>query len=158
MSQIHVPIDISNLSGVIPPGDDILYSTLCTVEYIKILPGDRAQWESHLLITRSGFAAFTLIEKETKDKGEIKYTISKKGPFIPEFVKWEDLRGAALKKVPFTKDIFSHVLTNKQFVTYKVKFDEKFESKQHFKQRSNEFGGFCRILWEKRREELSLNK
>ena len=153
MSQIHVPIDITNLSGVIPPGDDILYSTLCNVMYAKItLPLRETEWDSYILITRSGFASFTLIGKE-KAIDLLKYNISQKGNFIPKFAKWEEL-----DSIKFFKSEIVFKLANREFLHYIVKFDEKFESKEKFKQRKNDFGGFCRALYEKRKEQLNLNK
>ena len=55
--DIYVPIDYSNVKSVIPPGEDIVYSTLCNVT--AGTPVYRRKWTSHVLITTDGIAYTT---------------------------------------------------------------------------------------------------
>ena len=57
MSDIYVPLDYSKVKTVIPPGEDIVYSTLCYVT--AGTPAYRRKWTSHVLITTDGVAYTT---------------------------------------------------------------------------------------------------
>jgi len=59
LAEIYVPIDYSYIRKVIPQGEDILYSTMCKMiidegfgpAYTKL-----TTWNTHVLMTKSGFA------------------------------------------------------------------------------------------------------
>lgn len=58
MSDIYVPIDFSDLKSVIPPGEDIIYSTLCkgiaTID--EVTKRKTTTWITHVLFTQNGVA------------------------------------------------------------------------------------------------------
>ena len=61
MTDIYVPIDYSNLRAVIPPGEDIIYSTLCLAKIkssrgIGYVEYTTTKWKTHVLMTPKGFA------------------------------------------------------------------------------------------------------
>ena len=56
MSDLYLPINYSNLSKLIPEGEDIIYSTLCEVKFF--LGTYKHTWKSHVLITPN-YVAFT---------------------------------------------------------------------------------------------------
>ncbi len=59
MSNIYVPIDYSEVSGVIPGGEDILYSTLCHIKERGGFAGSTAYkktYNSHMVLTNNGIA------------------------------------------------------------------------------------------------------
>lgn len=63
MSNIYVPIDFTNLSEVIPEGDDILYSTICRVEVVGLALKPKRKHKAHVLITDSGYAITNSLRK-----------------------------------------------------------------------------------------------
>lgn len=150
MSNLYVPIDYSQLSEVIPEGEDILYSTLGFAQLISAM-GGKIKWNTHILITKSGFAAFSRVEKYLTKKGKEKYNIIKKKKTIATFYPWHELKGSGLKTTPFTKKKVIVVLSKVNFIHYEAKIDKNFESSNSFNQRSKEFGTFCQKLWEERR-------
>jgi len=56
MSDIYVPIDYSDIKNKIPPGEDIIYSTLCKGQTSQNLgtKTKRWTWISHVLMTPNG--------------------------------------------------------------------------------------------------------
>ena len=58
MRNIHVPINVSDLTNVLPSNDNILYSTFCKVRSVLSSPTTKyvSEWISHVLITESGIA------------------------------------------------------------------------------------------------------
>jgi len=133
MSNIHVPID-SNLSEVIPKGEDILYSVDCRAELKG--RGKKANWKTPILVTKSGFASFTRMEKYLTNTGKTKYNLRKKNlGMIITFTPWVELGlGASVKKTPFTKNRIVHVITNFRWLHY-------------VDIRKTKLGDFCRNLW-----------
>jgi hypothetical protein len=56
MADIYFPIDSSVAKNVIPPGEEIIYSTLCKIVHSG-LPGSGTptrKWDSHVLLTPKG--------------------------------------------------------------------------------------------------------
>lgn len=61
--EIYVPIESSQLTNLLPKGDEIVYSTLCRV-YATFTLGIKSgkyvsnihEWTSHVLLTKYGFA------------------------------------------------------------------------------------------------------
>jgi hypothetical protein len=138
MSKIFVPIDSSNLSELIPEGDDVIYSGYCNV---RIVAGKaKIKWKSHVLATKSGFAAFTNIAP-SKDKGKyIRYKERKKKEgMIAQFIPWEEF-GTDINMPPFSKNAASYTLNrdaSKFKRIYVVHKDPNYKG----------FGHFCRDLW-----------
>ncbi len=139
MSNIFVPIDSSNLSELIPEGDDILYSEYCNVQSRG--SAIVLKWKSHVLATKSGFAAFTRIEP-SKDKG--KYILykerKKKEGMIAQFIPWEDF-GTDINKPSFAKNHVK-VILNKDSSLFRHKIYVWYKDPN-----SRGFGHFCRDLW-----------
>jgi len=71
MEGIYVPIDFSDLKEILPPNEEIIYSTLCTIRFSYwIYKGRafkrRAKYNSHVLITEKGIAYYCRIVKSNK--------------------------------------------------------------------------------------------
>lgn len=139
MSNILIPINSSSLSELIPEGDDILYSTLCSV---KALAGNvTIKWQTHVLATKSGFASQTKLEPK-KEKGKfIKYRARKKKEgLITQFLPWEEF-GTDINKPPsFAKNRVIHTLNADAGVLKRIYVNYK-------DIKGKEFGHFCRDLW-----------
>lgn len=138
MSNIHVPIDTSNLSEIIPEGEDILYSTMCKVNAVGY--NADSKWESHVLVSKSGFASFTRLKPYETKSGSPRYKVGKKKEGLTMlFTKWEEL-STNIEKPPFKADVMSHVLNpeasllRRTFAVYKGITTKG-------------FGHFCRDLW-----------
>ncbi len=56
MSDLFIPINFSNLSKLIPEGEEIIYSTLCEVKFFLLKK--KYVWKSHVLFTPN-YVAFT---------------------------------------------------------------------------------------------------
>ncbi len=120
MSDIYIPIDYSEVKNIIPPGEDIVYSTLCKVRNTisHTMGGSTTRkWISHVLITTKGIA----------------YTIpQKKAPIELRYLFWYDIdkvfsRGFMLR--PKFKIVTEFILAQ----------DPNFESKESFKERHKLF-------------------
>ncbi len=139
MSKIFVPIDSSNLSEVIPEGDDIKYSTFCNV---KAVAGNTTiKWKSYVLATKSGIALQTKLEP-SKEKGKyIRYKARKKKMgLIAQFIPWEEF-GTDINKPPrFGKNRLVHILNANAGALKRIYVNYK-------DTRGIEFGHFCRDLW-----------
>ncbi len=139
MSNIYVPIDSSNLSEVIPGGDDILYSTLCNVKAVAYKV--KIKWRSHVLATKSGIALQNKLEPK-KEKGKyMKYKARKKKlGLIAEFHPWEEF-GRDINKPPrFTKNSIVYTLNADAGKLKRIYI--------FYKDRDGQlFGHFCRDLW-----------
>ncbi|MFW9818806.1 MAG: hypothetical protein ACFFE5_04285 [Candidatus Thorarchaeota archaeon] len=125
ISDIYVPIDYSDLKSIIPPGEDIIYSTLC--KGIASVPHKYdarkkiiTKWATHILITPNGIAW---------NKPNY-YT--KKQPSTQEYTNLE-----------FIDRFFRMKVVGSGFSFYpadlKVVRDENYESKEKFKERSRKF-------------------
>ncbi|MHA2008926.1 MAG: hypothetical protein ACXABO_12265 [Promethearchaeota archaeon] len=142
MSDIYVPIDYSDVKSVIPPGEDIIYSTLCncsTGVYKSPTKTKIIKWTSHVLITPNGIAYV---------KADFK---KKKNPPTKEYSSWDD--------------VFSIVSMGRLgmgFVIDEMAFhlarEENFETKEKFSERSREFiAKFRPLLIEKKERWLEQN-
>lgn len=66
MSQIHVPIDYSDLKRVLPTNAEIIYSTICRIYYVIDYPLT-VGFQSHVLFTPEGIAYFCLPDPKDKE-------------------------------------------------------------------------------------------
>ncbi|KKM02424.1 hypothetical protein LCGC14_1784560 [marine sediment metagenome] len=130
MSTIYVPIDFTNLSEVIPEGDDILYSTICRVEIIGISYKQKRKHKSHVLITNSGFAITNSLRKSNLELN---------------FYPWNNIN---YWKKRFFKNRFASVkYRTAGRLKCKVSYDSRFEDKASFNKRRSTFGIYCKELW-----------
>ena len=56
MAEIYVPIDFSEVKNVIPPGEDIIYSSLAKGMAVSVVKNKRFTWQTHFLATNNGVA------------------------------------------------------------------------------------------------------
>jgi len=134
MSNIHIPIEETNLLEVVPEGEEILYSVNCRAEFIR--RGKNKKWLTPVLVTKTGFASFTRLKKFFNENGEIEYVLrDKKQGLIPTFTPWVDLGlGISKKKTPFVKNRIVHVISNFKWLHY-------------IDLQKTKLGDFCRDLW-----------
>lgn len=130
--QIFYPIDealLNDFSHIIKK-EDILYSTLCKINYIQAQSSTlssvrNVRWESPVLITRKGIAYKHFLTKKKRQ-----YT----------FTDWIQLFWPK----------YIEALTNKKLKfginNFVVIRDVKFESEQLFNERRNKFNSFCYLL------------
>ncbi len=135
MSNIFIPIEYSNVSEVVPKGDDILYSTLCEMYKLQV-GGSHKKWESQVLLTQSG-CAFNGPKKRKKTE--------------LLFLKWTGLRKirTTLSKnlaLRYGRGGYGEIRLN-------VMRDPEYESEEDFLKRKNNFPNFCRELWSKQKQE-----
>jgi len=147
MRNIHVPINVSGLTSVLPSNDNILYSTFCKVRSVfsyqpnMYLRGTKyvSEWISHVLITESGIA-FTIP--------------SKKKPLELKFFKWGDI--VAVKHPPNVGISAVRILPKVVFYTFMLTHFKELESIQTFQNRLHYFPELCVSLhkWSRRPEKL----
>ncbi len=123
MTDIYVPIDYTNLNSVIPPGEDIIYSTLCKVT--QTLVAGELKWESHVLMTTKGFAY-----SKTRGRKSLKGI----------YVDWYK------KRVTRTK-------ITTPLMQFKIKRDPNYESSGAFYTRSQNFKATIKPIVEAREKE-----
>ncbi len=142
MSGIYVPIDYSDIKNVIPPGEDIIYSTLCIGFTLQSL-GTKTKtyrWASHVLMTPNG-VAYTFPDM-TKRKAPPKQVYS----------SWDKFDTIVSKGK-------SSVGINARFVEFRLVREENYESKEKFKDRLKEFiAKFRPLLIKKKEQWLELNR
>ncbi len=135
MSNFYVPIDYSNVSEVVPKGDDILYSTLCKILRSRV-GGGSIKWKSHVLITESG-CAFSVPKRRKKTD--------------LSFLKWTDLRNV--------RTTISEKLLLRWGVSAYSKIrliairDPEYESEEDFLKCKSNFPNFCKELWSKQKQQ-----
>lgn len=120
MSNIYVPIDFSNAKDRIPPGENIVYSTLC-----QVTSGSAAyttKYLSHVLMTEKALV--------------YSQPVSKKLPLLYHYVPWNKIRG--ISKTRFQRGQ----------IYFKLVFDGTYETKEGFKQRCKEFKSIIKPLKE----------
>lgn len=143
MAEIYVPIDFSDIKNVIPPGEDIIYSTLCQGTHSQNLGTKTKTWKwiSHCLMTKNGVAyTFPSLQK-------------KKEPPQKIYSKWEDILAIA------SAGKFGVGFTLSLITSYKLVRNENFETKEKFKERSKAFVAKFRPLVIKKQEEwLEANR
>lgn len=130
MSDIHLPIDYSNLKAVIPPGEDIIYSTLCIVIDSLTVPLITKNWLSHVLLTTKGLA----------------YTKPKRKKSLQAFyVDWNNV-----------KNVYMGGIRLKILIDLRLARDPIFESNEAFIMRKNRFRTTIKPVMEKRKKEWEL--
>ncbi|MCK4286033.1 MAG: hypothetical protein KAX18_07510 [Candidatus Lokiarchaeota archaeon] len=143
MSKILAPIDSSNLSELIPEGDDIKFSTQCDVRARQgtTIGSTIAKWKSFVLATASGIALQNRLElNQYKDK-HLRYKVRKKKMgLVAEFVPWEEFGTDINKGPPFGRNRIVLVINAKYGVT--KRFYIIFKDRIGYG-----FGHFCRDLW-----------
>jgi len=143
MSDIYVPIDYSDIKNKIPPGEDIIYSTLCKGQTSQNLgtKTKRWTWISHVLMTPNGLVyTFPDVRK-------------KKAPPLQIYDTWENIKSI----VSVGKFGTGFVLS--RGTDFKLVRGEDFETKEKFKERSKEFiAQFRPLLIKKKEEWLELNR
>ena len=129
MSNIYVPQDYSILTKVLPQGEEILYSTICKIQAIGHRIRGRKKWESHVIITKSGFASIMYNEN---------HRVSLK------FIPWEDFSDEEIALFSKNRIIYSPI----EGMTYlfEVVREKNCETKECFNDRADKFGEFCRKL------------
>jgi hypothetical protein len=120
MSNIHVPIDTSEVASVIPAGEDIVYSTIC---YVKERGGVgptayKKKYSSHVVLTANGIAF------------EIKRKLSKKYLYSP----YIDRRFRVV-----LKGVNGFHLGGGTSYSFRLKYRKEFEDKQEFNERNHNF-------------------
>ncbi len=112
--EICVPIDVTNLKAVIPPGEKIIYSTLATGSTMR--QNGTLVFDSHMLITTKGIAI-------KFEDGANRY--------------------CSLREVQIFYDGFSGDLRYTSITVCRVKFsfkwEARFETKEEFNQRVKNF-------------------
>lgn len=131
MSNLYVPIDYSNVSEVVPDGDDILYSTLCKI-YRSQVGGGTVKWNSHVLITQSGCAL--IVPKRRKKMGL-------------SFLKWIDLR--KVRSTASEKLLMRWGISAYAKIRLEVIREPEHESVEDFLKSRSTFNNFCIDLWTK---------
>jgi acyl-CoA-binding protein len=160
MPEGFIPIDYSNLKDVIPPGEDILYSTLCVAETVSgintplVKDYKKHTWKTHVLLTENGIA-FTYPRDINYKKKELK-----NNPNLQDnhFIPWENTLGIAkVKKRGRISlcDIKGKI--NYSPWLYLVNFTDKESKKQYIERMDNLINSFAPIQSlkrEKLEEEL----
>ena len=131
MVDIYYPIDSPSgnvLKNIIPPGEEIIYSTLCKIKF-KTPPsyttGVKERSVSHVLLTNKGLAYYNNIY----------------GRFL--YFDWAQVRGIYLKKAI---EIFAGL----DLILIR---DDNFETEEDFKKRSKEFAKKIKPIMNARKEE-----
>ncbi|MFX1297870.1 MAG: hypothetical protein ACFFD2_23865 [Promethearchaeota archaeon] len=123
MTDIYIPIDYTNLKSVIPPGEDIIYSTLCKVTQ-TLLAGE-IKWESHVLMTTKGFA-YTKPQERKLLKGI--------------YVDWNRIK-------------LGRKTMGLRLTFFKLKRDPNYESRETFDKRSQNFKATIKPIVDARKKE-----
>ncbi len=129
MSNIYVPKDYSILTKVLPEGEEVLYSTICKIQATGHRIRGRKKWESHVLITKSGFASIMYNEN---NRVSLKY------------IPWVDFSGEEVALFSKNRIIYNPI----EGITYllEVVREKNCETKECFSERAEKFGEFCRKL------------
>lgn len=139
MSNILTPIDSSDLSELIPEGDDVKYSTFCNVRAQAF--NVNYKWKTHVLVTISGVAIQNKLEPY-KDKGKyIKYRPRKKKEgLLSQFIPWEEFGTDVNKSPHFGKNKFMQILNKDSGLRARITITYKDTI-------GSELGNLCRDLW-----------
>ena len=143
MGEIYVPIEYSEVINIVPPGEEILYSTMCKMTYLSP-SGSISRWISHVLLTEGGLAC-----TNAKDKGsfELKYIPWTKVVFISGKAFTIDLGD----KYPSTMD--------HHMVTCVLLRNPNFETEETFRERKTRFPTiFVPLLIQKKEEFLQSTR
>lgn len=124
MVDIYIPIDSSPAKNIIPPGEEIIYSTLCKIVQGSAPATTLRKWLSHVLLTNKGLV----------------YTYPSNKAFYHD---WADVRGIYFNKFIEISQSFKLFL----------KRDPNFETKEGFKKRKKEFGNKIKPIMNERKDE-----
>jgi hypothetical protein len=129
MADIYYPLDSTSakvIQAIIPPGEDVIYSTLCKIKYSTPPPFvEKKRYRSQVLLTNKGVAY-------------INYTVKR-----CIYFDWAQVRGIYYKKVI---EIFAGL----DLVLVR---DPDFETKEDFKKRTKEFASKIKPVMNARKEE-----
>jgi len=150
MSDIYVPIDTTEVRNVLPEGEEIIYSTLCSGYYTLRSATTKPQtmwFDSHLLITEKSFA----------------YTIGISGEAILYYRPLNQMlavrgRKFRLKAAIGKSTILKYAYGKEKYRDYYFKLvrDKSVEAKEKFKERAAEFENkFVSLILESNREFLA---
>lgn len=146
MENIYVPLDFSNLREFLPPNEEIIYSSLCTIKYKRLYfphyeplaldsgyigtksKKEKIAYDSHLLFTTKGFAYFCQ-----------PFTVIKKKPItLPQIPTYNTLLNinniSNIKIKALHTDLYMSIPYN-----IKLKRHPNYESEKTFKDRLKEF-------------------
>lgn len=136
MSDIYLPIDYSDVKNVIPPGEDIIYSTLCRGEVVDMTSTHmkKTSWPTHLLMTNKGIA-FSIPIKINYTRKQIK---SMQNPPVNHYVLWENVYAIGIGQIK--KNILNVMVSSsedkiKNNVDLYFQRHPDFESKEKFGER-----------------------
>ncbi|MHA1239588.1 MAG: hypothetical protein ACTSQU_02230 [Promethearchaeota archaeon] len=121
MSDFYIPIEISDLQYILPPGEQIVYSTLCRCALVKTI-GNKTQvlkWNTHVLFTNN-YVAYNKPD-----------SFKKNSSYQQKYSRWEDVQGMIL-------------IGGKGFVLnatmdFKLMRDINLETEEQFIKRTREF-------------------
>ncbi|MFW9930423.1 MAG: hypothetical protein ACFFD1_13595 [Candidatus Thorarchaeota archaeon] len=127
MEKLFVPIDFSDVANVIPKGEDIIYSSFCSGQWMGAdlalsSPGKLAvsgTFQSHVLFTKNGIA--------------FKEPIS--GIMSSNYIQWYKVRNIGMGEFIFTKGSGM----NKKTLIYAISPVSDYESLQDFEMRTKRF-------------------
>lgn len=129
MADIYYPIDSSSgkvIKLIIPPGEEIIYSTLCKVKYTTPPPFvTKHRYSSQVLLTNKGLAYINYVRKRCI------------------YFDWAQVRGIYFKKAI---EIFAGL-------DLILERDPNFETKDGFKKRSKEFATKIKPIMNARKDE-----
>ncbi|MFW9969197.1 MAG: hypothetical protein ACFFDF_03290 [Candidatus Odinarchaeota archaeon] len=152
MAKIFYPIDGSNLNEIIPLGQDIIYSTLCKGYAKDPYTEKNYNWRSHVLMTNEGIA-FSIPLSVNYTKKELKKIPN---PEVNHFIPWGNVmiakyQGLVSIKGGFTVQwIYDKIRYRSQFY---IERDNKYESRESFKHRQQDFiDQFLPVVTKKRNE------
>ena len=142
-ADVYVPIDFSDTKSVIPPGEDIIYSTLCKASGAWTIGNKTktAKWLSHVLITPSGVAFSKPVNPSDK-----KLTLE--NTYLP----WHEIDSiASLGRFGLGFAVYP--------MSFKIKREENFETEETFNKRKDEFiPKFRPLLIQRKDEWLEVNE
>lgn len=175
MSNIFIPIDSSDLSKVIPEGEDIIYSSLCKGEGTAIADNKKYFWNSHLLMTNRGIY-FTIPLNARYSKKQI----TKLDPKLEVFAPWYNIskivsikdmegKGSKLVKMAIKLALKEHKEVSISvsgletggglgfFCTLFLMRDPNFETEEKYNQRISEIKGLTDPIRKPIRLEIAKN-
>ena len=135
MSKIYVPIEYTNVREAIPPGEDIIYSTIMRAFFVG--GNKKYRFKSHVLMTPNGFAWTNPIRTKKREPPKIEYY---------NWTKVKKVKGIGFFISPI--DVFA------------LERLDGYETKINYKKRALEFGAFIlpiMIDYAKRRREEMAN-
>lgn len=149
MAEIYVPIDYTDVKSVIPPEDEIIYSTLTTCRASDIGKNKEYFWNMHVLMTNNGLA-FNLPPKVNYKTTLLFFDVH--NPQVNFYIPWENV--VLAKRGVRTEFTIWPVKNINRVITFSVHRDKNYEDKKVFKNRASVvFEKFFPII-EPKREKL----